>query len=115
MAEAPAAAPQGSVQNYASPSSSLPPSNALLAAIRSKNPTALQQALADGADKNTRSNGTPALTLCVQTGQTDLLRILITAGADVNQTDAQGISALEHARTRGAAEMVEILLKAGAK
>ena len=88
---------------------------ALFAAIRAKDLTALQQALADGADKNAKSGGTPAITLCAQLGQADMVRALATAGADVNATDAQGISALDHARGRGFSAVMDILQKYGAR
>jgi len=42
------------------------------------------------------------------------LRALVEAGADINRSDRQGVSALAHARQRGYAEMVEILERAGA-
>ena len=91
------------------------PDNALFAAIRSKDLAALQQALAAGADKNAKSGGTPAITLCAQLGQADMVRTLATAGADVNATDTQGISALDHARGRGFSTVMEVLQKFGAR
>jgi hypothetical protein len=89
--------------------------SALFNAIRSKNRNALQSALDSGADKNAKDNGTPAITLCVQTGQTELVRLLAAAGADVNALDAQGISALEHARGRGLQDIIAVLMQYGAK
>ena len=88
---------------------------AMFAAIRAKDLTALQQALADGADKNAKSGGTPAITLCAQLGQADMVSALATAGADVNATDAQGISALDHARGRGFSAVMDILQKYDAR
>lgn len=73
-------------------------SDALFSAIRNKDLAALQQALASGADINAKRNGTPALTLCVQTGQIEMVKLLAAQDADVNALDAQGISALAHAR-----------------
>jgi hypothetical protein len=89
--------------------------SALFNAIRSKNRSALQTALASGADKNAKDNGTPAITLCVQAGQTELVRLLAAAGADVNALDAQGISALDHARGRDLQDIVALLVQYGAK
>jgi hypothetical protein len=105
-------APQGSLQRQATPTS---PNTALFTAIRNKDAAALQQALNEGADKNTKRGGTPAITLCVQAGQADMVQLLVNAAADVNAVDAQGITPLVHARERGLAQIVSILLKAGAK
>jgi hypothetical protein len=101
----------------AAPSSALSasPNTALFTAIRAKDLAALQQALADGADKNAKSGGTPAITLCTQLGQADMVRTLAAAGADVNATDAQGITALDHARGRGFNAVMDVLLKFGAR
>ncbi len=46
---------------------------------------------------------------------TDTLGALVQAGADVNIPDRAGVTPLGQARTRGYAEMVRILEKAGAK
>ncbi len=89
--------------------------SALFSAIRSKNRNALQTALGNGADKNAKDNGTPAITLCVQAGQTELVRALAAAGADVNALDAQGISALDHARGRDLQDIMTLLVQYGAK
>lgn len=89
--------------------------SALFSAIRSKNRSALQAALGNGADKNAKDNGTPAVTLCVQAGQTELVRVLLAAGADVNVLDAQGISALDHARGRDLQDIMALLVQYGAK
>ncbi len=91
------------------------PNTALFAAIRARDLAALQQALADGADKNAKSGGTPAITLGAQLGQADMVRTLAAAGADVNATDAQGITALDHARGRGFSAVMDVLLKFGAR
>jgi Ankyrin repeats (3 copies) len=104
--------PQGSLQRPAAPPS---PNTALFAAIRNKDAAALQQALNEGADKNTKRGGTPAITLCVQAGQADMVQLLVNAAADVNAADAQGITPLAHARERGLTQIASILLKAGAK
>ena len=45
----------------------------------------------------------------------DILQQLITAGADVNKPDAEGVSPLAHAKQRGYTEMIAMLEKAGAK
>jgi ankyrin repeat protein len=40
---------------------------------------------------------------------TEVVRLLVAAGADVNQTDGSGVTPLEHARSRGFEEIVSIL------
>jgi hypothetical protein len=90
------------------------PNLALFAAIRSADAAAVQQALASGADKNAKSNGTPAITLCVQSGKLNLVQLLAGAGADVNAPDAQGITPLAHARARGFDAIANTLIGSGA-
>jgi ankyrin repeat protein len=46
---------------------------------------------------------------------TEIVRLLVDAGADVNIPDREGVTPLAHARSRGYAQMVAILEKAGAK
>lgn len=88
----------------------------LFRAIQTKDAAAMKQALDGDDDKNAKNAaGTPALSLCVQSEQLSLLRLLIAAGADVNALDAQGVSPLTHARNRGLTEIVNLLLNADAK
>lgn len=47
--------------------------------------------------------------------RTEVVRLLIEAGADVNLADGQGVSPLTHARQRGYGEMIALLEAAGAK
>ena len=91
------------------------PNAALFAAIRSADALAVQQALVSGADKNAKRNGTPAITLCVQANQPAMVRLLASAGADLNIADAQGMTPLAHAQSKGVDEMVKLLLELGAK
>ena len=46
---------------------------------------------------------------------TEVVRLLVEAGADVNLADSQGASPLEHARQRGFQNMIAILEAAGAQ
>jgi ankyrin repeat protein len=46
---------------------------------------------------------------------TEVVRLLVEAGADVNLADGDGVSPLTHAQGRGYGEMVEILEAAGAR
>lgn len=91
------------------------PNAALFAAIRNGDAAAVEQALANGADKNAKSSGTPAVTLCVQSGKLHLVKRLAAAGADLNAPDAQGMSPLAHAQAMGLDAMVSVLLELGAK
>jgi uncharacterized protein len=91
------------------------PNLALFAAIRSADAAAVQRALANGGDKNAKSNGTPAITLCVQSGQLKLVQLLTAAGADVNAPDAQGTTPLAHARARGFDAIANVLIGLGAR
>lgn len=45
---------------------------------------------------------------------TEIVRLLVAAGADVNLADSQGVSPLTHARQRGFLQIVNILERAGA-
>ncbi len=47
--------------------------------------------------------------------RTEVVRLLIEAGADVNLADGQGVTPLAHARQRGYTAMIELLEAAGAK
>ena len=46
---------------------------------------------------------------------TEVVRLLVAAGADVDIADANGVSPLAHARRRGFAEIAAILERGGAK
>jgi ankyrin repeat protein len=46
---------------------------------------------------------------------TEIVRLLVAAGADTDIPDRDGVTALAHARQRGYSEMVRILQTAGAK
>ena len=45
----------------------------------------------------------------------EIVRMLIGRGADVNARDREGVSALQHARRRGQAQVVQMLVAAGAR
>jgi ankyrin repeat protein len=46
---------------------------------------------------------------------TEVVRLLVEAGVDVNLADGNGVTPLAHARQRGFEEMVTILANAGAR
>jgi hypothetical protein len=66
--------------------------------------------LAKGADANARDdNGAPAVLWAVASDRPEVLRLLLVHGADTAARDADGTSALDLARRRAAAAMVEVL------
>jgi hypothetical protein len=102
-------------QNAAPAIRPAPSNQALFTAIARADTAAMQQAIDGGADKNAKSNGTPAISLCVQSGKLYLVQLLMTAGADVNATDTQGTTPLAHARARGFDAIAEALVGLGAR
>ncbi len=118
MKKSNAADTESSMQDYSAATAgrtATSPNYALFAAIRSGDAAAVEQALASGADKNAKSSGTPAITLCVQSGKLHLVRRLASAGADLNAPDAQGMLPLAHAQAMGLDAMVGLLLELGAR
>jgi uncharacterized protein len=76
----------------------------------------LNAALADGADINARdTDGVTALWMASQQGYADVVKFLLSTGAEVNvsRTD-DGISALYMAALNGHADIVRLLLENGA-
>lgn len=87
-------------------SSSIP----LTQAVTSGDVSAVSALLAQGADVNgTTSGGQTALILAVIFGHTNLIRLLVRAGADPNLRDNLGLNAIEWAQRRGLTEALEIL------
>ena len=85
---------------------SLPLTNA----VTSGDEQAVSALLANGADLNeTTGGGQTALILAVIFGRTNLVKLLINAGADPQQRDNLGLNALEWAQRRGLTEAVAIL------
>ncbi|MEM1124775.1 MAG: ankyrin repeat domain-containing protein, partial [Bacteroidota bacterium] len=59
---------------------------------------------------NMRNNGgSTALIFAAMFGHTEAAKVLLRAGADKSITDAQGNTALAHARHKGNEEMIELL------
>jgi len=85
---------------------SLPLTNA----VTSGDEQAVSALLANGADVNeTTGGGQTALILAVIFGRTNLIKLLMKAGADPQLRDNLGLNALEWAQRRGLTEVVAIL------
>jgi len=89
--------------------------SALWKAIQAGDAKALAKRLANGGLPNAQQAGKPAIVQCVLMNRIDLVRLLIQAGADVNATDSQGLSALTHARQAGHFDIEGLLLNHGAR
>ncbi|HYK22759.1 MAG TPA: ankyrin repeat domain-containing protein [Pyrinomonadaceae bacterium] len=87
-------------------SSSIP----LTQAVTSGDERAVRTLLAEGADVNeSTGGGRTALILAVIFGHTNLVRILVNAGADPHLRDNLGLNAIEWAKRRGLSEALAIL------
>ena len=81
----------------------------LLAAAASGDEAALQAALADGADANARdAEGTPATMLATRGHQTDTLRALLDAGADVDAQDGTLDNPLLYSGREGFLDVIRV-------
>ena len=81
-------------------------------AITAGDENAVSRLLATGADVNETTNGgQTALILAVIFGRTNLVRILMNAGADPQLRDNLGLNAIEWAQRRGLNEAYSILTK----
>jgi hypothetical protein len=79
-------------------------------AVTSGDEQAVSALLANGADVNeTTGGGQTALILAVIFGRTNLIKLLMKAGADPQLRDNLGLNALEWAQRRGLSEAVAIL------
>ena len=82
----------------------------LTSAVTSGDEQAVSALLAKGADVNeTTSGGQSALILAVIFGHTNLVKLLMNAGADPHLRDNLGLNAIEWAQRRGLTEAVAIL------
>jgi len=87
----------------------------LLAAAAAGDDAALQAALADGADVDSRdAEGTPATMLAVRGHHTPTLRALLDAGADVDAQDGNLDNPLLFAGREGYLDIVRVANEAGA-
>ncbi|HEY6659940.1 MAG TPA: ankyrin repeat domain-containing protein, partial [Pyrinomonadaceae bacterium] len=85
-------------------------SNTLTQAVTSGDESAVSALLAEGVNVNeTTGGGQSALILAVIFGRTNLVRLLVKAGADPHLRDNLGLNALEWAQRRGLTEALGIL------
>ena len=77
---------------------------------------AMKQALADGADPNTKDpqSGSTLLAIAALMGHTEVVAVLLEHGADVNVKSKDGGTALHAAAFLGRADTVKLLLEKGA-
>jgi len=81
----------------------------LTQAVTSGDANAVRAALAGGADVNERNNGgQTALILAVIFSHTDVVRLLVKAGADPRLRDNLGLDAVEWAHRRGLNDIVDL-------
>ena len=94
---------------------------ALIPAAHHGHPEAVKILLATAIDKDhVNKLGWTALLEAVILGDggpthTEIVRLLVEAGANVNLADREGVTPLQHARRRGFREMVRILEARGAR
>ena len=88
----------------------------LLHAITNNNFRAVEELIKYGADVNASfeglDGGTPLIQSAYQ-GNTEIVKILVSAGADVNLTDSTGGTALMYACISGKSQTVKFLIFAG--
>jgi ankyrin repeat protein len=91
------------------------PEQNLIEAAMQGNPATLDDALAEGADANTRDGaGNSALLCAVLTGQVIPARHLLESGANPNMLNITGLSPLMLAAQQDNAAMIQLLLAYGA-
>ena len=106
------------------PPSTKAPDIAIRKAVEAGNIEAVKQAIADGADVDSKNvEGRTPLCRAVQYGKKDVIKLLIEEGADVNARMNFGDTALDYANVSGGLgmsyevqkEVVELLRKHGGK
>ena len=92
------------------------PNEKIITAVKDGNLTSMQKLLSGGADPNARDEiGEPILLLGAYNGNTEVVKLLLEKGADVNVKRADdGTTALWIASYEGKTEVVKLLLEKGA-
>ena len=91
-----------------------PFSVAFFKALRQGDAAEVERLLARGSDPNIESGGTPVLVIAVQAGNSDSVRALLDAGAEIDADDGNQYTALHYAARAGNVKMLELLLARGA-
>lgn len=86
----------------------------LLDHVSERRTTLVELSLWAGADPNYRDDGRSALPLAVELADSEIVQMLLDAGADANGRDAEGAPVLASAAAGGNAWVVGLLLDAGA-
>jgi ankyrin repeat protein len=88
----------------------------LIDAVKSGNREAVRTLLKQpaAAFKAVEGDGTTALHWAVRADDLDMVRLLLTAGADVKAATREGVTPLSLAAVNGSARMTDVLLEAGA-
>jgi uncharacterized protein len=88
----------------------------LIDAVKSGNREAVRALLKQpaAAFKAVEGDGTTALHWAVRADDLDMVRLLLTAGADVTAATREGVTPLSLAAVNGSARMTDVLLEAGA-
>ncbi|NEQ42911.1 MAG: ankyrin repeat domain-containing protein [Leptolyngbya sp. SIOISBB] len=86
----------------------------LIAATLEGDEVTVRSLLDAGTDPNLIYHTNTALTYAARDGHTDIARVLITTGADVNWIDGEGVTPLILAAFKGHVELAALLLNHGA-
>ena len=86
----------------------------LINAIKDKDVIKINQLIADGADVNENFSGFTLLIIALLMNNTEITKVLVVAGANVNTPDKNGATPLIWASTFGNLELVKLLVAKGA-